>query len=108
VLLDLPSNERLRLMKFVCSFAWADLEIHPKERRYVAALIGRLELDAEERRLVAGWLEVPPSPDEIDPTSVPHEHRSLFLEAVVGIIEADGVIAEEERQNLALLESLLA
>ena len=27
---QLDRNERMRLMKFVCSFAWADLEIHPE------------------------------------------------------------------------------
>lgn len=94
-------------MKFVCSFAWADLEIHPKERRFIADLIRRLELDPEEARQVARWLHVPPSPDEIDPTDVPLEHRSIFLTSVVGIIESDGVVTEEERENLALLESLL-
>ncbi len=107
MLKDLEPEERLRLMKFVCSFAWADLEIHPKERRFVADLIRRLELEPDERRQVVQWLNVPPSPEEVDPMLVPREHRNLFLVSVVGIIEADGVVTEEERDNLALLQSLL-
>ena len=35
----LPREDRLRLMKFVCSFAWADLEIHVKEREFVGKMI---------------------------------------------------------------------
>ena len=54
---QLDRAERLRLMKFVCSFAWADLEIRPEERAFVARLVRRLELDPDERRRVESWLE---------------------------------------------------
>ena len=97
----------MRLLQFVCSFAWADLEVRPEERRFVAKLVDQLELDDSERALVQGWLETPPSPDDIDPTAVPNAHRKLFLEAIEGVIIADGVIAEEERINLALFRDLL-
>ena len=97
----------MRLLQFVCSFAWADLEVRPEERRFVAKLVDQLELDDSERALVQGWLETPPSPDDIDPTAVPNAHRKLFLEAIEGVIIADGVIAEEERINLELFRDLL-
>ena len=32
---NLDREERLRLMKFVCSFAWADLEVADQERSFV-------------------------------------------------------------------------
>ena len=98
----------MRLMKFVCSFAWADLEIRPEERDFVADMVRRLELDEEEKRRVEGWLELPPSPEAVDPTRVPMAHRRLFVEAVEKVIIADGEIAPEERENLRLFKSLLA
>ena len=103
----LSKTERLRLMKFVCSFAWADLEIRPEERRFVGRMLDRLELDAEERRRVHGWLDVTPPPETVDPTQIPAEHRQLFVEAIEGVIVSDGEVAAEERENLELLQALL-
>ncbi|MBW2275441.1 MAG: TerB family tellurite resistance protein [Deltaproteobacteria bacterium] len=104
---QLDRVQRLRLMRFVCSFAWADLQIQPEERRFVSDLVGRLELEEEERQRVKGWLEVPPSPEEIDPTAVPHAHRRIFVDAIKGVIAADGEINFEERSALELFEMLL-
>ncbi|HIG71835.1 MAG TPA: TerB family tellurite resistance protein [Myxococcales bacterium] len=97
----------MQLMKFVCSFAWADLEVHPNERDFVARIVKRLDLGVDERRQVDRWLELPPSPDEIDPTLVPTAHRKTFVDTIVGIIESDGVVSDEERDSLALFEHLL-
>ena len=94
-------------MKFICSFAWADLEIHPGERNFVNKLMRKLDLDEEQTRQVEQWLKVPPPPEEVDPTTIPIEHRKVFVQEIVGVIEADGVISDEERDNLALFESLL-
>ncbi len=104
---DLSREERLRLMRFVCSYAWADLHVAREERDFVARLVERLELDEEERAQVGRWLEVPPRPEDVDPNEVPRQHRSLFLTAVREMIEADGEVAEEELENLRLLEELL-
>jgi hypothetical protein len=105
---NLARKDRLRLMKFVCSFAWADLEIRPEERRFISDMVVKLDLDDEDRQKVVGWLEVPPEPDAIDPTLIPHAHRQLFVDAIKGVIAADGDVAPEEHENLALLEQLLA
>lgn len=104
---SLDRAERLRLMKFVCSFAWADLEIRPEERDFVAGLVRRLDLDADETNQVRGWLKLPPRPESVDPTRIPVEHRRLFIEAIEGVIEADGEVAVEERESLDLLKRLL-
>jgi Tellurite resistance protein TerB len=104
---QLSRPQRLQLMKFVCSFAWADLEIRPEERDFVARMMERLELDPEERRRVRRWLDRPPAPDSVDPASIPDSHRKLFLEAIEGVIAADGVIAPEESESLAILRDLL-
>jgi len=97
----------MQLMKFVCSFAWADLEVHPDERDFVARIVRRLDLRVDERRQVDRWLELPPAPDEVDPTLVPTAHRKTFVDTIVGIIESDGIVSDEERDSLALFEHLL-
>ena len=103
----LNRNDRLRLVKFVCSFAWADLEIRPEERAFVDHIVQSLELNAEDQSKVKGWMEVPPSPESVDPTQIPLAQRKLFLESIEGVICADGEVAPEERENLALLRELL-
>lgn len=103
----LNKKERLQLMRYVCSFAWADLEIQPEEREYVAQLIRRLELDEDEAKQVEGWLKVPPRADEVDPTEIPQRNRHIFLEAARAVVIADGVVTPEEEENLLLFEALL-
>ncbi|HKA89179.1 MAG TPA: hypothetical protein VKE22_16045 [Haliangiales bacterium] len=104
----LSREERLQLMKFVCSFVWADLRVHEKERAFVRALVKRLALDGDEAKRVEGWLKLPPKAHEVDPNLVPPQHRKLFLQYAREAILADGEIHPEERINLALLEELLA
>ena len=104
---DLPREDRLQLMRFVCSFAWADLSIHDGERRYVSELISRLELDEDDTHLVHGWLNVPPEPEDVDPQSIPVEHRQVFLDAMLGLVGADGEIDEAETESFNLLSQLL-
>jgi uncharacterized tellurite resistance protein B-like protein len=102
----LSPAERLQLLRFVTSFAWSDLEITAGERAYVHRLVSRLRLTREEARQVEGWLESPPPEDEVDPTTIPREHRDVFLGAVREMVEADGEVSPEEREALALLEQL--
>jgi uncharacterized tellurite resistance protein B-like protein len=103
----LSSKDRLTLMKFVCSFVWADLEVKASEKKFVAALVKKLKLSPEEQKQVKGWLEVPPRPEEVDPAKVPHEHRQLFLDTVRDVVMADGEVAKDEWENLSLFEALL-
>jgi uncharacterized tellurite resistance protein B-like protein len=104
---QLDRRERMRLMKFVCSFAWADLEIQPEERAFVRDMVARLALDGDEGAQVRSWLELPPAPESVDPTLVPTAHRRVFIDAVKGVIAADGVIAPEEIENFRLFRDLL-
>ncbi len=104
---QLDRNDRLRLVKFVCSFAWADLEIRPEERTFVDHIVQSLDLNDEDQSKVEGWMAIPPSPESIDPTRIPLAHRKLFLESIEGVIASDGEIAPEESENLALLRDLL-
>jgi tellurite resistance protein len=107
MLTKLDSADRLRLMRFVCSFAWADLEVRPKERALVRKMMSALKLDPDEIAQVKEWLEVPPRAEEVDPGTIPREHRQLFLDAARAMIAADGQIDPHEHESLKLLEELL-
>jgi len=104
---ELSREERLQLMRFVCSFAWADLEVSPEERDFIIKLIARLDLDEEETEQVTQWLEVPPKADDLDPEDIPREHRKLFLDAAKAMILSDGSIEDVEAENLIILDALL-
>ena len=107
MLQDLNSKQRLQLMKFVCAFAWADLSVHPEEVAYIQRMVSRLGFDADEEEQVKRWLLAPPPEDAVDPTSIPTEHKRVFMAAIDGVIAADGVIAPEERESVRLLKELL-
>ena len=104
---ELSREDRLQLMRFICSFAWADLEIRPEERDFVLKMIARLELDEDETAQVTQWLQVPPPADDLDPEDIPREHRQLFLDAAKAMILSDGSIEDVEAENLIILDALL-
>ena len=105
---QLGRRDRMRLVQFVCTFAWADLEIQPEERVFISRLIRRLDLGEAEDLQVQQWLDRPPELDDLDPTSIPAAHRRFFVEAIEGLISADGEIAEEERDSFEIFKQLLA
>jgi hypothetical protein len=94
-------------MRFVCSFAWVDLEVRREERELVAKLVRRLQLEDEEKECVSKWLESPPPPDSVDPALVPRAHRMTFLRAVESTITIDGEVAPEERDALVVFAQLI-
>jgi len=104
---DLNAQERMLLMRFVCSFAWMDLEVRAEERDHVARLISRLELDQEEAAQVQDWLKSPPKPDSVDPQDVPHDHRVQFLRAVESIVAVDGEVTIDEREAVIVFAQLI-
>jgi uncharacterized tellurite resistance protein B-like protein len=104
---ELSRADRMLLMRFVCSFAWADLEVRPEERELVAKLIRQLELDEEERAQIHQWLESPPAADSVDPMDVPKDHRVKFLRAVESMVSVDGEVSPEERESLVVFAQLI-
>ena len=107
MLASLAREERLRLMKFVCAFAWADLEVQSEERAFARRMVSRLALGPDESAQVEAWLQVPPRIDDVDPVQIPREHRKLFLDTLRELVLADGSVDEQEQASLALLEDLL-
>jgi tellurite resistance protein len=104
---ELSSEDRLRLMRFVCSFAWADLEVRQEERQLVSELARKLGMSEREREQVARWLAHPTRPEEVDPQDIPTEHRQMFLSAARAMIAIDGDIDPQEAATLELFELLL-
>jgi len=103
----LNREDRLQLMRFVCSFAWADLEVSDEEREFIVKMVIRLGLNEEEQDQVTQWLEVPPRADDLDPADIPREHRKLFLDAAKAMILSDGTVEDAEAENLIILDQLL-
>lgn len=104
---ELSRKDRIRLVRFVCSFAWADLEVVEAERKFVRDLVARLKLDDVDAKQVQKWLDHPPSADLLDPNKIPYAHRELFFESAKAMVLADGAVTAEEQENLDLLQALL-
>ncbi|MEQ1571350.1 MAG: TerB family tellurite resistance protein [Myxococcota bacterium] len=104
---DLDEESRLRLVRFVCSFAWADLEVQDAERNLVLKLLGELGLDQDEKDQAERWLKVPPAPEDVDPMDIPLDHRQIFLNTVLQVVGADGVVDTKEMETLSIFEKLL-
>ena len=103
----LSREDRLLLLRFVCAFAWTDLEIRASERKFVERLMDRLALDADDRREVEGYLHVAPAPEDVNPALVPAEHRRAFIEAVRALVYVDGAVDAEEREQFEKLKAAL-
>lgn len=105
--MQLNRAEAMKLLEFVCSFAWTDLEVQQQERDLVMQIAGKLGLGPKDVNQVKAWLLVPPPEDEVDPAAVPRKHRELFLQAAAAAIKADGRVVPAERDALALFRGLL-
>ena len=105
--MQLDRSQKLRLLEFVCSFAWTDLKVQQQERDLIMRAVGRMGLGNDDIKKVEGWLKAPPPADEVDPTTIPKEHRKAFFEAIVAIARADGRMVPAERDQLELFRELL-
>lgn len=104
---EISDEHKLTLVRFVCSFAWADLEIADKERDFVRDLVAKLELDEEDTEQAFRWLDQPPREDELDPFDIPIEHARLFLSTVVEMVGADDILDRMEIETYQLFEELI-
>lgn len=108
MLTDLDADDKLRLVRFLCAFAWADLEIAETERTFIVRLVDKMGLPAADAAKAKAWLEFPPNESDLDPNDIPEAHRKLFLDAVTEIIHADGVVDDPEVESFALLLDLFS
>jgi uncharacterized tellurite resistance protein B-like protein len=105
---SLSRDDRLLLLRFLCAFAWTDLTVTDKERRFVKRLVERLRVTGEDAETVEEWLHVAPAPGSVDATQIPAEHRRAFVEAARAMIYADGSVDEEEREQFEKFRSALS
>ena len=108
MLSGLDRKQRLQLLRFVCAYAWTDLEIKEGERKFVKRLADRMALDDEDRKEVEQWLHVAPAPSDVDPKQIPPEHRRTFFEAIRAVLYADGEADDEEIAHLEELRTALS
>lgn len=101
----LNAEERLLLLRFLCSFAWVDGEVSDSERRFVRRIFQRFDLPADDVKEVESWLIIPP--DAPDPASVPAAHRRAFVEAVRAMIFMDGKVDPAEEAQFQKLRAIL-
>jgi uncharacterized tellurite resistance protein B-like protein len=99
---------RLKLIRFVCAMAWADLDVNEQERAHVLKVMERLGIDApEDRQEVMRLLKSPPPADDLDPYEIPRALRVLFVKECEDMIRADGVIHPDEADAIVLLKKIL-
>lgn len=103
---SLSRDDRLRIIEFVCAFAWADLEVGDAERAFIFRLLERMGLD-DDKGQVEAWLRHPPPAEDVDPTRVPAAHRELLLGVARELVHADGHLEPEEQEMFQLMEQLL-
>ncbi|MBX3223613.1 MAG: TerB family tellurite resistance protein [Labilithrix sp.] len=102
----LSSTDRHQVLRFAASFLWADLELADSERCFLTELAHELDLhDAPEA--IANLLASPPTPEDVDPTSVPPAVADLVRHAALRAIAADGRVAHDEMTMFELLDDLL-
>jgi hypothetical protein len=89
------------VLRFAATFLWADLELAPSERAFFNDLARELGADPEE------LLELPPLPEQIDPTRVPPELADTVRDVALRAIAADGKVDEREMELFDLLDELL-
>jgi uncharacterized tellurite resistance protein B-like protein len=105
---SLSQAERMLLLRFVCAFAWTDLKVTDKERKFVKRLVDRFGLTGEDAELVREWLKAAPAPGSVDASQVPPAHRRAFVETARAMIYADGSVDDEERAQFEKLRSALS
>ena len=54
---DLSTEDRRKLLRLVCSFAWVDHDVDPDERKFILKLIERMDLSELDRRDAIAWLD---------------------------------------------------
>ena len=102
---DLSITHRRTLVHAACVAAWSDLEVQPEERGIILDLCLQLALPQADWIRAQSWLDAPPP--MLDPNLIPREHASLFVDALVRVIESDGRVDPAESETLGLIRELL-
>ena len=103
---ELTEDERIDLMRFLCSFAWADGEVQAEERAVLERILAHSGLSRERRAAAMSWLIEPPDMEGFDFAAISPEKRSLFLDLAFEVASAHGGLAGDELRQLQMFMSV--
>jgi uncharacterized heparinase superfamily protein len=103
---SLSFADRKQVLHFAASFLWADFEVADSERRFLTELAQELEVNQTPEE-IAGLLASPPTPEDVDPMTVPAAAADLVRRTALRAIAADGFVSNEEMSMFELLDDLL-
>lgn len=95
---------RAAMLQSLVAVAWADEELHDKEREVIDALIAAFELGEDEARSVREYAETPRSLADLPLSELSSDDRRVLLLHAVLLSYADGDPAASE---LRLIDELL-
>jgi len=102
---DLTEAERIELMRFMCSFAWADGEVQAGERVVLERVLNSLNLNPDDRAKAETWLSEAPDMTAFDFAAIPAKTRGVFVDHAFEVASADGGLAVEEMRHLKMFMS---
>jgi len=97
----------LQVLRFAASFLWADLAVGRAERAFFTALASELGVPASAMHEVDEMLVVPPSAEDVDPTTVPADLADTVRSVALRAIASDGRVEPSEMTLFDLLDELL-
>ena len=99
---ELTESERIELMRFLCSFAWADGEVQPQEKIVLEQVLGGLNMSPEARAEVEPWLTTPPDVEGRELETIDDAKRAAFIDFAYEVAAADGQIAADELKHMKM------
>ena len=101
----LTEAEQIDLMRFLCSFAWADGEVQAQEKVVLERVLSSLTLSEAGRAEASRWLFRPPNMEGFDFGAIPPDKRALFLDRAFEVAAAHGGLGKEELRHLQMFMS---
>ncbi len=99
---ELTESDRTELMRFLCSFAWADGEVQPQEKTMLERVLGGLNMSPEARAKVEPWLTAPPDVEGRELKAIDDAKREAFIDFAYEVAAADGEIAADELKHMKM------
>ena len=96
----------MQLFHFMCTFAWADMEIQQEEREMIERLMISLNLSPSQFQTVLTWLDDVRSLPDIDPYEIHPDFREQIYQAAEAIVLSDGEVTFNEKDMLDLLRQV--
>jgi uncharacterized membrane protein YebE (DUF533 family) len=93
-------EQDMSILRALVPVAWADGELHDKEKQMLDALLEAFGADDDEKKSVLSYAEKPKKLDDIDLSSLSGGDRRLLLQHAVLLSFVDGTQGKEEQEFL--------